>query len=95
MAEAVIVDAVRTPLGVRDGRLAGWHPADLAGHVLAALVERSRIDPEQIDEVVLGCATQVGAQSSNLARGAVLAGGLPDSISASTGPRQACTHDRR
>lgn len=91
MAEAVIIDAVRTPIGVRDGGLAGWHPADLAGHVLAALVERSQLDPEQIEEVVLGCATQVGAQSSNLARGAVLAGGMPESISAATVDRQAAS----
>src|SRR5436190_8316610 len=57
--EAVIVDTVRTPIGKRNGALSGWHPTDLLGHVLTALVERSGVDPEVIDDVVGGCVTQV------------------------------------
>src|SRR5882762_5983591 len=63
MADAYIVDAVRTAGGRRNGKLAGWHPADLAGEVLDALVARTRIDPMAIDDVILGCVTQAGEQS--------------------------------
>jgi len=68
MADAYIVDAVRTAGGRRNGKLAGWHPADLAGEVLDALVARTRIDPMAIDDVILGCVTQAGEQSFAFAR---------------------------
>lgn len=88
MGEVVVIDAVRTPLGARAGTLAAWHPAELAGLVLVALVERAGIDPDLIGDVVLGCATPVGAQGSNVARGAVLAAGLPVGVAAATVDRQ-------
>jgi acetyl-CoA acyltransferase len=88
MASAVIVDAVRSPLGRRGGLLAGTHPADLAAQVMARLVERSDLDPALIDDVLLGCATQVGAQAVNIARTAVLAAGFPESVPATTIGRQ-------
>jgi acetyl-CoA C-acetyltransferase len=88
MAEAYIVDAVRTAGGRRGGKLAGWHPADLGGEVLNALVTRSGIDPAAVEDVVLGCVTQAGEQSFALARNAVLASGLPSSIPGVTIDRQ-------
>ena len=78
MADAVIVDAVRTPLGRRNGMLAGWHPVDLAAHVLRALVERNDLDPALVDDVIMGCVSQVGDQALNIGRNAVLAAGFPD-----------------
>jgi acetyl-CoA acyltransferase len=86
--EAVIVDAVRTPIGKRKGKLAGWHPTDLLGHALKALVERNRVDPAQIDDVVGGCVTQAGEQSTNVTRNAWVAGGLPWTVPATTVDRQ-------
>ena len=80
MVSAVIVDALRTPVGRRGGGLRDWHPVDLAGHVLAALVERCDLDPGVVDDVVLGCTTQTGEQSLNVARQAALAAGLPESV---------------
>ena len=77
MQNAVIVDAIRTPLGKRNGRLKDWHPVDLAGHTLKELVARNNIDPELIEDVIMGCVMQVGEQSLNVARNAVLAAGLP------------------
>ena len=68
MATAVIVDAVRTPGGKRYGKLSGWHPADLAAEVLKALVERNDLDPARIDDVIMGCVTQVGHQALNIGR---------------------------
>lgn len=88
MAEAYIVDALRTAGGRRNGKLAGWHPADLAAEVLNALVDRTRIDPNAIDDVILGCVTQAGEQSFAFARNAVLASRLPDSVPAVTIDRQ-------
>ncbi|MEA3173439.1 MAG: acetyl-CoA C-acetyltransferase [Gammaproteobacteria bacterium] len=88
MAEAYIVDALRTAGGRRNGKLAGWHPADLAAEVLNALVDRTRIDPKAIDDVILGCVTQAGEQSFAFARNAVLASRLPDSVPAVTIDRQ-------
>jgi acetyl-CoA C-acetyltransferase len=88
MAEAYIVAAARTAGGRRNGRLSGWHPADLAGVVLDALVARSGIDPAAIDDVVLGCVSQIGEQSTNVARNAVLASRLPESVPATTIDRQ-------
>ncbi|HEY9311021.1 thiolase family protein [Williamsia sp.] len=80
MREVVIVEAVRTPVGKRNGGLAGIHPVDLSAHVLGALVERSGVDPAIIDDVVWGCVSQVGDQSSNVGRYSVLAAGWPESI---------------
>ncbi len=88
MQEAVIVDAVRTPAGKRNGMLADWHPASLAGHVLKALEERNGIDPEIIDDVIMGCVSQVGEQTFNIGRNAVLAAGWPESVPATTVDRQ-------
>ncbi|MFW2381761.1 MAG: thiolase family protein, partial [Acidimicrobiales bacterium] len=88
MQEAVIVDAVRTPAGKRNGMLSGWHPASLAGHVLKALEERNGIDPEIIDDVIMGCVSQVGEQTFNIGRNAVLAAGWPESVPATTVDRQ-------
>jgi acetyl-CoA acyltransferase len=84
----VIIEACRSPVGLRHGGLSGWHPADLAGAVLGALVSRSGIDPVTVDEVVLGCTTLVGDQGCNLARSAVLAAGWPESVPATTLDRQ-------
>lgn len=80
MAEAYIVAAARTAGGRRGGRLAGWHPADLAGVVLDALVGRLDADPAFIEDVIMGCVGQVGEQCTNIARNAVLASSLPDHI---------------
>lgn len=80
MSEAFIVAALRTAGGRKGGRLAGWHPADLAAQVLDALVERNDIDPASIDDVILGCVGQAGEQSFNIARNAVLASKLPESV---------------
>lgn len=88
MRAAVLVDAVRTPIGGRGGRLSGWHPADLAAEVLRALAERTGFDPAAVDDVVLGCAMPVGNQGFNLARSAVLAAGWPESVPAGTVDRQ-------
>src|SRR5262249_56831899 len=68
MAEAFIVEAVRTPVGRRNGGLSSVHPADLGAHVLGALVDRAGIDPETVDDVILGCVGPIGAQSLDLAR---------------------------
>ncbi|MCB8910393.1 acetyl-CoA acetyltransferases [Rhodococcus rhodochrous J3] len=84
MREAVIVEAVRTPVGKRNGGLAGEHPADLSAHVLQALAERAGIDPAVVDDVVWGCVSQVGDQSSNIGRYSVLAAGWPESIPGTT-----------
>lgn len=80
MREAVIVDAVRTPIGKRNGALAGIHAADLSARVLTALVDRTGVDPSTVDDVVWGCVTQVGDQSSNIGRFAVLAAGWPEHV---------------
>ena len=88
MAEAYIIEAVRTAGGKRGGRLAGWHPADMAGEVLNALVERTGIDPKAIEDVIMGCVGQVGEQSLHIGRNAVLASRLPDSVPAVSIDRQ-------
>ncbi|MFV0524779.1 MAG: thiolase family protein [Acidimicrobiales bacterium] len=88
MREAVIVDAVRTPGGRRNGQLADWHPVDLAAHVLKALQERNKLDPEIVDDVIMGCVMQVGEQALNIGRNAVLAAGWPESVPATTVDRQ-------
>ncbi|SEC89787.1 thiolase family protein [Rhodococcus koreensis] len=88
MRDAVIVDAVRTPIGKRNGSLAEIHPADLSAHVLNALVERTNIDPGVVDDVVWGCVGQVGDQANNIGRSGVLAAGWPTSVPATTVDRQ-------
>jgi acetyl-CoA acetyltransferase family protein len=80
MPTAVIVDAVRTPLGRRNGKLKDWHPADLASHTLKALVERNDVDPELVDDVIMGCVSQVGDQAANIARNSALGAGFPESV---------------
>jgi acetyl-CoA acyltransferase len=86
--EAVIVDAVRTPLGRRDGVLKSWHPVDLLGFTLKGLVERNKLDPAKIDDVIAGCVMQVGEQTANVGRNAVLAAGFPESVPGTTVDRQ-------
>ncbi|MFF0281078.1 thiolase family protein [Rhodococcus aetherivorans] len=88
MRDAVIVDAVRTPVGKRNGSLAGIHPADLSAHVLTALAARTGIDPAVVDDVVWGCVGQIGDQANNIGRSSVLAAGWPESVPATTVDRQ-------
>ena len=88
MTTAVIVDAVRTPLGRRNGKLKDWHPVDLAAETLKALQERTGIDPGLVDDVVMGCVMQVGEQGLNVGRNAVLAAGWPDHVPGTTIDRQ-------
>ena len=88
MHEAVIVDAVRTPLGRRNGVLSDWHPADLAAEMLKALAERSSLDPVLVDDVIMGCVSQVGDQTWNIGRNAVLGAGWPESVPGVTIDRQ-------
>ncbi|MGE4426101.1 MAG: acetyl-CoA C-acyltransferase [Solirubrobacteraceae bacterium] len=86
--EAVIVEAVRTPVGKRNGGLAGTHPVDLSAHVLRSLVERAGVDPALVDDVVWGVGAQVGDQSFNVGRNAVLAAGWPDHVPGTSIDRQ-------
>jgi len=86
--EAVIVEAVRTPVGRRGGQLQAWHPVDLLAHTLEALVARAGIAPELIDDVIAGCVSQVGEQAVNLGRNAALAAGFPESVPGTTIDRQ-------
>ncbi len=88
MPEAFIVAASRTAGGRRKGRLSGWHPADLAGQVLSDLVRKTGADPAYIEDVIMGCVGQAGEQGNNVARGAVLAAGLPESVPATSVDRQ-------
>ncbi len=88
MPDAVICAAVRSPVGKRGGGLAGTHPVDLSAHVLNALVERSGIDPAVVDDVIWGCVSQVGEQTFNVGRNAVLAAGWPESVPGTTIDRQ-------
>ena len=85
---AYIVSAVRTPGGKKNGSLSKWHPADLGAKVLDELVHQSGIEPELIDDVIFGCVSQVGAQSGNIARNAILASSLPESVPGTTVDRQ-------
>jgi acetyl-CoA C-acetyltransferase len=88
MAEAFIVDAVRTPVGRRGGGLAGAHPADLGAHVISALVRRTGVDAEAVDDVVFGCVDTIGPQAGDIARTAWLAAGLPEAVPGVTVDRQ-------
>ena len=84
----MIVDAVRTPLGRRNGRLRDWHPVDLSAEVLRALVTRNDLDPAAVDDVIFGCFSQTGEQALNVARSAALAAGFPESVPGTTVDRQ-------
>ncbi|WP_030325985.1 acetyl-CoA C-acetyltransferase [Streptomyces sp. NRRL B-3229] len=88
MAEAYIVEAVRTPVGKRNGGLAAVHPADLGAHVLKALMERSGADPAAVEDVVFGCLDAVGPQAGDIARTSWLAAGLPEEVPGTTVDRQ-------
>ena len=88
MAEAYIVAAARTAGGKRNGKLSGWHPADLAASVLDALLARSGCDPALVEDVIMGCVGQAGEQATNIARNAVLASSLPESVPATSVDRQ-------
>ncbi|NUZ07839.1 acetyl-CoA C-acetyltransferase [Piscinibacter koreensis] len=88
MPEAFIVAAVRTATGRRGGRLAGWHPADLGGAVIDALLDRTGADPALVEDVIVGCVSQVGEQAMNVARNIVLSSRLPESVPATTVDRQ-------
>jgi len=88
MTNAVIVDAIRTPLGKRNGKLKDWHPVDLAGETLKALQQRTGVDPNLIEDVIMGCVMQVGEQGVNVGRNAVLAAGWPEHIPGTTVDRQ-------
>jgi acetyl-CoA acyltransferase len=88
MTTAVIVDAVRTAGGKRNGKLKGWHAVDLAAEPLKALATRNDLDPAQVDDVIMGCVSQVAEQGVNVARNAVLAAGWPESVPATTVDRQ-------
>jgi acetyl-CoA acyltransferase len=88
MQNAVIVDAVRTPLGKRNGKLKDVHPVELAAHTLRALVERNDVDPALIEDVIMGCVMQVGDQAVNVGRNAVLSAGFPETVMGTTIDRQ-------
>ena len=88
MRDAVIVEAVRTPVGKRNGGLSGVHPVELSAHVLKSLAGRSGIDPAAVDDVVWGCVSQVGEQTLDIARTALLAAGWPESVTGVTVDRQ-------
>ena len=88
MVTAVIVDAVRTPIGKRNGVLSGVHPVDLAAVPLRALVERNNLDPDLIEDVIMGCTMTVGEQAMNIGRNAALAAGFPDTVPGTTVDRQ-------
>jgi acetyl-CoA acyltransferase len=88
MRDAVILEAVRTPVGKRNGGLSGLHPADLSAHVLNSLVQRAGVDPALVDDVIWGCVGQVGEQTFDIARTAVLTAGWPETVTGVTIDRQ-------
>ncbi len=88
MAEAYIIDAVRTPVTRRGGELAAVHPADLGAHVIAGLVQRTGVDPEAVDDVIFGCVDTIGPQAGDIARTAWLAAGMPEHVPGVTVDRQ-------
>jgi acetyl-CoA C-acetyltransferase len=88
MAEAYIVDAVRTPVGRKGGGLAAVHPADLGAHVITGLVERTDVDPAAVEDVIFGCVDTIGPQAGDIARTCWLAAGLPDDVPGTTVDRQ-------
>src|SRR5437667_4482345 len=86
--EAVIVAAVRTAVGRRNGRLKDWHPVDLMAQVLSVLVQRTGVDTNLVEDVIIGCVSQVGEQSLNVGRNAALAAGFPETVPGTTVDRQ-------
>src|SRR3954469_15566085 len=88
MPEAYIVEAVRTPVTRRGGRLAAAHPADLGAHVIKAVLDRAHADPQAVDDVIFGCVDTVGPQAGDIARTAWLAAGLPETVPGVTVDRQ-------
>ena len=86
--EAYVIDAIRTPVGKRGGSLSGQHPADLGAHVIRAVVDRTGIDPEVVDDVIFGCVDAIGPQAGNIARSAWLAAGMPLGVPGTTVDRQ-------
>jgi len=86
--DAVIVEAVRTPVGKRNGGLSGVHPADLSAHVLSALVDRAGVDPAVLEDVIWGCVSQIGEQTNDIGRTAALAAGFPETVTGVTVDRQ-------
>ena len=88
MSVPVIVEAVRTPVGKRNGSLSGWHPVELAAETLKELVGRSGVDPALVEDVIMGCVSQIGPQSTNIGRNAALAAGLPTTVPGTTIDRQ-------
>jgi acetyl-CoA C-acetyltransferase len=88
MAEAYIVDAVRTPVGKKGGGLAGVHPADLGAHVITGLLDRTGVDPAAVEDVIFGCVDTIGPQAGDIARTCWLAAGLPDEVPGTTVDRQ-------
>src|SRR3954470_7652216 len=88
MAEAYLIDAVRTPIGKRNGGLAKEHSADLGAHVMKAIVDRTGIDPGTVEDVVFGCLDAIGPQAGDIARTAWLAAGLPEEVPGTTVDRQ-------
>src|SRR5436189_2816572 len=88
MPTAVIVDAIRTPLGKRNGKLKDWHPVDLAAETLKAVQQNTGIDPGIVEDVIMGCVMQVGEQGINVGRNAALAAGFPESTVGTTIDRQ-------
>jgi acetyl-CoA C-acetyltransferase len=95
VAEAYIIDAVRTAVGKRRGALADVHSADLAAHPIAALFDRTGVDPGAVDDVILGCCDTIGSQAGDIARTAWLAAGLPDHVPGVTIDRQCGRRGRR
>src|SRR6188508_3577443 len=88
MPTAVIVDAIRTAAGRRNGQLKDWHPVDLAAETLRALVSRNDLDPALVEDVIMGCVMQVGEQSLNVGRNAALAAGYPETVCGTSVDRQ-------
>ena len=88
MRDAVICEAVRTPVGKRNGALKDWHPVDLSAHVLTSLAERAGVDPAQVEDVIWGCVSQTGEQAANVGRNAALAAGWPEDVVGVTIDRQ-------
>src|SRR4051794_12466002 len=84
MSDVMVVDAVRTPIGRRNGALSGLHPAHMLGTVQRAVIERAGIDPAEVGQVIGGCVDQVGEQTMNVTRTAWLAAGLPETVAATT-----------
>lgn len=95
MAEAYIVAAARTAGGRKGGRLAGWHPADLAAKVLDELVDRTKVDPALVEDVIMGCVMQVGEQSNNVARNAIMASNCRRACRAPRSTANAARRSRR